>query len=97
MDNATMLKPCPFCGGEAEYVRPNEYECFLFIRCKRCKTKTKPIGVDFYTQKYSYEKLAERWNRRVNVIDKQKVRQVLLEEFGEEETEAIDALMERMK
>lgn len=32
-----------------------------------------------------------------NVVDKQKVRQVLLEEFGEEEAEAIDALMERMK
>lgn len=32
-----------------------------------------------------------------NVVDKQKVRQVLLEEFGEEETEAVDALMERMK
>ena len=32
-----------------------------------------------------------------NVVDKQKVRQVLLEEFGAEETEAIDALMERMK
>lgn len=32
-----------------------------------------------------------------SAIDSAKVRQVLLEEFGEEETEAIDALMEKMK
>ena len=32
-----------------------------------------------------------------DVVKVSKVRQVLLEEFGAEETEAIDALMERMK
>ena len=32
-----------------------------------------------------------------SAIDSAKVRQVLLDEFGAEETEAIDALMERMK
>lgn len=32
-----------------------------------------------------------------DVVKVSKVRQVLLDEFGAEETEAIDALMERMK
>lgn len=32
-----------------------------------------------------------------DVVEVSRVRQVLLSEFGEEETEAVDALMERMK
>ena len=32
-----------------------------------------------------------------DVVEVSKVRQVMLDEFGAEETEAIDALMERMK
>lgn len=32
-----------------------------------------------------------------DVVERTKVRQVLLEEFGVEETEAVDTLMERMK
>jgi Lar family restriction alleviation protein len=47
------LKPCPFCGGEAECVR-HDYVYYCF--CKTCHAQ----GLD-YGEK---EKAIEFWNRR---------------------------------
>ena len=51
------LKPCPFCGGEAE-VYENEYEniTLFMVACKNC-------GIS--TAGYDYEEDAIKdWNRR---------------------------------
>lgn len=51
------LKPCPFCGGEADvewYVRIKTGYCY----CKSCKTRM--------PNKLSKEEAIEAWNRRVN-------------------------------
>lgn len=53
------LKPCPFCGGDAEIVKEGhrEYKPTYFVGCKICCIKT-----------YSYielDRAIDRWNRRV--------------------------------
>lgn len=75
------LKPCPFCGGEAEIVIGNVYcdKC-CFVRCTICRCKTKLVIIDHpsitYTgeldesTRYTSEKAAriasDLWNRRVD-------------------------------
>ena len=52
----TKLKPCPFCGGEAEVVDcGNEYFC----RCKKCAINQDHL----YGQRCDAVKA---WNRRVS-------------------------------
>lgn len=60
------LKPCPFCGNEAEYVCINGT---AYVRCKRfikCGAigPTQPIGDDFVAKDIAIE----AWNRRVERI-----------------------------
>ena len=64
------LKPCPFCGGEAEWVEtPTNY--VHYVRCKKCNAM---VGRTTRTQDYRRRKLwfenatgaIEAWNRRVN-------------------------------
>ena len=57
------LKPCPFCGGEAEkaHLRKRWHRalgiyCPIYIRCKVCSA-TSPV-------KYTVENAREAWNRR---------------------------------
>lgn len=57
------LKPCPFCGGEAEIKR---YVGFGFeqayVECANCETRTKMIDPSL---KYcANDKAAELWNKR---------------------------------
>lgn len=61
------LKPCPFCGGEAEY----NYNMELIpdgIRCMKCKYILRYLGMPKATGATPFEKImepmAERWNRR---------------------------------
>ena len=55
------LKPCPFCGGEAEIIEheyvgaPNTYGCI----CMKCNSQS----YQFFEQP---NKAIEAWNRRVN-------------------------------
>lgn len=57
------LKPCPFCGGEAEvighYIKgvANNYQ--YFVRCKSCKAR--PRSCNTFKKK---EKAIEYWNTR---------------------------------
>ena len=63
---AIELKPCPFCGGEANVFV--SFEGGVFVICMKCQTRTKTL-VDF--PKYNkptnaVDKVIEAWNRRVN-------------------------------
>lgn len=58
------LKPCPFCGGEAEYVC---IQGVAFVRCKRfikCGAvgPQQPIGDDFIAKEIAIN----AWNRRAD-------------------------------
>lgn len=57
----TELKPCPFCGGKAEF-RYLKYASYIF--CSRCHVL---VGVDFcFSESQDEEKIVtEAWNRRV--------------------------------
>lgn len=50
------LKPCPFCGGEAEVKEDKRLNMF-YVTCPDCKVET-----DVY---HNMEKPIEVWNRRV--------------------------------
>lgn len=74
------LKPCPFCGGEAELRDGFIYldETRLVV-CKKCHVRTVPVlinhpsftanGLDEstrYTAEQAAAKAAEAWNRRAD-------------------------------
>lgn len=86
------LKPCPFCGGKAEFASfQPDYMHVHYIRCTKCDMST---GT-------SHEKLslqAKKWNRRETKAVEEKVRKetakeicVLLSGFG------IDAMLEAIR
>ena len=72
------LKPCPFCGSEAELKEGNLYvDRCIRARCKKGCVSTKPIFIDHpsmtyngldentrYTEEQAKQKAAELWNRR---------------------------------
>lgn len=57
------LKPCPFCGGKAEF-QTNDWVNVCWVECKNCKAKIPavPSSCD-YTAK---ERAMENWNIRVS-------------------------------
>lgn len=59
------LKPCPFCGGTAEY----SFEDFgkkVWIRCYICGVQTSKYDVDMLVDgKNGKEWAAIAWNRRI--------------------------------
>ncbi len=57
------LKPCPFCGGEADFIQDNVLGIYA-VWCKECKCKT-PYQFDFGAGlEVSKRKAVEVWNRR---------------------------------
>lgn len=65
----TNLKPCPFCGGEAEIVNENINLCydperldFRFVSCKVCDVLTSP-------ETSHIEGQIKAWNTRVGESD----------------------------
>ena len=65
------LKPCPFCGGKAEYKRTaiKTNGCWTDAVCVRCTVCDSRTGRILYDAKKhpnceEYEEAAEAWNRR---------------------------------
>lgn len=55
------LKPCPFCGGEAELIHD---ELFSFVKCKMCSAEARIVKV---SARYCADEIAvEAWNRRID-------------------------------
>ena len=40
------LKPCPFCGGEAEVISENRWDR-AYVRCYICRCQTAELKTDF--------------------------------------------------
>ena len=66
------LKPCPFCGGEAELVNAigNDYyrsdqHIVCNARCKDCGVETTGSVAEDHTFAY-VEQAIEKWNRRAH-------------------------------
>ena len=65
------LKPCPFCGGEAEILTSHEQDgnCHYsvkYVACKKCGCETPRRICDGYYDAYcTDEEIAEIWNQRV--------------------------------
>jgi len=50
------LKPCPFCGGEAEYCKGDWIGKEYWVKCTKCSCKTSLSN--------NYKKPIEEWNTR---------------------------------
>ena len=66
------LKPCPFCGGEAEYKRTTiktggAWCDAVNVRCTVCDARTGRVLYDArkHPNGEEYEEVKEAWNRRV--------------------------------
>ena len=63
------LKPCPFCGGEAEL---KKYMCSLgndgyyVVECKICGAKGKAIRNTSFISENDEKRAIEAWNRRAD-------------------------------
>lgn len=58
------LRPCPFCGGEAEVLLP--FYCGVVARCKRCGVELREyvISPTHSLFEEAEHKVIEQWNRR---------------------------------
>ena len=63
------LKPCPFCGGEAECITDNAFtqDAESYVRCRRCRAQTSRfISDDLLYDMNGKPNAAKAWNRRAN-------------------------------
>lgn len=59
MNNAE-LKPCPFCGGRAQY---RYFMPYNVVKCRKCGAYGKTV-VDAYEQNDGKQEAIEAWNKR---------------------------------
>lgn len=71
------LKPCPFCGGDADYNwRDGYHGAFGYIRCDTCDATSGTAKLTyrpnecadelaFWTQ-HAFMRVVKKWNRRTN-------------------------------
>lgn len=65
------LKPCPFCGGEAEIKNFDGYHRYAngvvdFIQCKKCGGRTREYYTHIKTEIDMRQEAIKAWNRRTN-------------------------------
>lgn len=65
MTSNEELKPCPFCGGEAELVEHNGDLIFYSVSCKNENCFAGAVDV----RHFGKETLVEAWNRRADDAD----------------------------
>ena len=65
MNERIELKPCPFCGGEAEIVTNNF--CCVSVSCKEEECR----GYAKYLHYRNNEKAITAWNRREDNVQKE--------------------------
>lgn len=58
------LKPCPFCGGEAELRHETANQGYSYVECKSCGLRAVKFPRSFETA--SDVLATDYWNRRVN-------------------------------
>lgn len=79
--NENSLKPCPFCGGKAEFftIEKGRDKGAHFIQCTNpaCETST---NLQWSLKEDARPMLAERWNERADTIAKTDALQSLLKE-----------------
>ena len=56
---AEKLKPCPFCGGEAEL---KDTSGFIVVKCESCGVESGMVKVS--AEYCANDKATESWNRR---------------------------------
>ena len=65
----TELKPCPFCGGEAEYIERGNGHTGLtetIVRCKSCNTKQVHKWMRYrFDMEFVRARTKEAWNKRM--------------------------------
>ena len=59
---ASLLKPCPFCGGKAILKKPGRRSLSYWAKCAGEKCQVHP-QTDY---KYTPEEAIEAWNRRAH-------------------------------
>ncbi len=61
------LKPCPFCGGEAEFKTIEKdmlsRQDYIWVRCSKCEATSKKFESNLYSS--AAEDAAKAWNRRI--------------------------------
>ena len=71
--NMNELKPCPFCGGEAEVIRSTRSMCYEEYRvgCGKCGAMVKNFSNPLWKVSYfdTEAEAIEAWNRRVSEQD----------------------------
>ena len=80
MNNDTELKPCPFCGGEAEMCSNSDREGkYWYIRCKNCSSRGSGYYEslsalkeyeEFFAIQRAWGNAIKAWNRRTKDDDK---------------------------
>lgn len=72
------LKPCPFCGGEADYRKSRiNSQDVVYVHCKNCNARTNLVFLDKphwhigepinrYTVQEAKDIAMELWNRRAD-------------------------------
>ena len=67
------LKPCPFCGGKAEFVRTaiktkGSWCDAVYVRCTNCDSRSNRVlySAKMHKNDSEYREAQESWNRRYN-------------------------------
>lgn len=60
------LKPCPFCGGQAEIIHKHDYPIpalnSIYVKCQKCGTETKTVEAS--TEYCANDVVCSAWNQR---------------------------------